>query len=81
MDLDLSIANLPAGSRLMAGSAILEITPEPRRGCAKFAARFGRDALRFVNSPRHSDLRLRGVYARIVQDGTVRTGDAITKQG
>jgi MOSC domain-containing protein YiiM len=80
VDLDLSITNLPAGTRLATGSAVLEITAELHAGCAKFSARFGRDALRFVNGPVGRELRLRGVYARVVQAGTLRTGDTIARQ-
>ncbi len=79
VDLDLSAANLPAGSRLAVGTAIIEISALPHTGCEKFKARFGIDALSFVNGPAHRDLRLRGVNARILQPGTVRTGDTIRK--
>ena len=79
VDLDLSEANLPSGTRLSLGSAVLEVTPEPHTGCAKFSARFGSDALRFVNSPVGRELHLRGVNTRVVEPGTVRTGDSINK--
>ena len=79
VDLDLSEANLPAGTRLELGSAVIEITDQPHRGCAKFAARFGQDALRFVNSAAGRELRLRGLNARVVVAGNVRTGDEIRK--
>jgi hypothetical protein len=65
VDLDLSEANLPAGSRLALGSAVIEVTAEPHLGCQKFAQRFGRHALRFVNSPVGRELRLRGVNAKV----------------
>jgi hypothetical protein len=80
VDLDLSEANLPPGTRLELGSAVIEISDKPHRGCAKFADRFGREALRFVNSPVGRELRLRGVNARVVVSGTVRVGDAIRKR-
>jgi MOSC domain-containing protein YiiM len=79
LDLDLSEANLPAGTRLELGSAVIEITEQPHLGCAKFAARFGRDALRFVNSAAGRALRLRGVNAKVIVAGSVRTGDEIRK--
>ena len=79
VDLDLSEANLPPATRLELGSAVIEITDEPHLGCAKFGARFGRDALRFVNSATGRELRLRGVNAKVVVAGTVRTGDGIRK--
>jgi hypothetical protein len=79
VDLDLSTANLPPGSRLALGSAVIEITARPHRGCAKFAARFGRDALKLVNSPVGVELNLRGVNARVVVGGAVSPGDSIKK--
>jgi hypothetical protein len=78
-DLDLSPANLPPGARLAVGSAVLEVTDQPHLGCAKFGARFGEDALRFVNSRVGRELRLRGLNARVLVSGTVRTGDVILK--
>ncbi len=78
-DLDISHETLPAGAQLRLGDAILEVTAKPHRGCAKFAARFGRDALRFVNTGEGRDLRMRGVNCRVVQPGTVRSGDTITR--
>jgi hypothetical protein len=79
LDLDLSHANLPPGTRLALGSAVIEVTDIPHRGCAKFRARFGADALRFVNSPTGRELRLRGLNARVVVAGTVRRGDDVRK--
>ena len=79
VDLDLSVDNLPPGTRLELGTAVIEITDKPHTGCAKFSSRFGVDALRFVNAPTGTSLRLRGVNARIVRGGTVRAGDAIRK--
>jgi hypothetical protein len=79
VDLDLSEANLPPGTRLTLGSAVIEISDKPHRGCRKFADRFGEEALRFVNSAVGRQLRLRGVNARIVTTGTVRVGDTIDK--
>jgi hypothetical protein len=79
VDLDLSTANLPPGTRLTLGSAVLEVSDQPHTGCAKFAARFGKDALRFVNSRVGRELRLRGVNARVVVSGTVCAGDTIRK--
>jgi MOSC domain-containing protein YiiM len=79
VDLDLSLLNLPAGSRIQLGSAVLEFSEAPHTGCAKFSARFGNDALRFVNSPLGRELRLRGANCRVVVGGTVRPGDTITK--
>ena len=79
VDLDLSEANLPAGTRLALGSAVIEVTPEPHTGCAKFHARFGGAAHTFVNTKKHRHLRLRGLNAKVVEPGMVRAGDAIRK--
>lgn len=81
VDLDIGAANLPPGTRLEIGSAVIEVTRPPHTGCGKFAERFGLDALRFVNSPVGKELRLRGIYAKVQQPGTVRTGDAARKSG
>jgi MOSC domain-containing protein YiiM len=79
VDFDLSTEHLPPGTRLQLGSAILEITEMPHRGCAKFAERFGADALRFVNTGIGRALSMRGIYGRVVVPGIVRRGDPITK--
>jgi MOSC domain-containing protein YiiM len=79
VDLDLSRANLPPGSRVQIGSAVIEFSEPPHTGCAKFSSRFGVDALKFVNSPLGRELRLRGANCRVVVAGTVRTGDVIRK--
>jgi len=77
VDLDLSDANLPPGSLLGIGTAILEVTAEPHTGCRKFAMRFGPDAMRFVNSAEGKRLNLRGINAKVVQSGILRTGDVV----
>jgi hypothetical protein len=79
VDLDLSEENLPPGTRLALGSAVIEVTAQPHTGCAKFVERFGQDAMRFVNSPLGRQLRLRGLNAKVVVPGTVRPGDEIRK--
>jgi hypothetical protein len=79
VDIDLSEANLPAGSQLRIGDAILEVSATPHTGCAKFSGRFGLDALKFVSTPVGRQLRLRGVNTRIVRGGTIRVGDTVGK--
>ncbi|RIK29250.1 MAG: MOSC domain-containing protein [Chloroflexi bacterium] len=79
IDLDLSADNLPPGTRLALGSAVIEVTPEPHTGCQKFVARFGQDAMKFVNSPNRKGLRLRGINAKVVQPGVIRVGDVVRK--
>jgi MOSC domain-containing protein YiiM len=80
VDLDLSIANLPPGTELAVGDAVLRISEEPHTGCAKFMARFGSPAWRLANSEEGRALRLRGANASVVTSGTVREGDAVTKR-
>lgn len=79
VDLDLGFDNLPPGSRLAIGSAVIEISDEPHTGCAKFGSRFGSDAVRWVNSPTGRANRLRGLNARVVTPGTITVGDLIRK--
>jgi hypothetical protein len=77
VDLDLSSEQLPPDTRLAMGDAVIEVTDQPHAGCAKFASRFGVDAMTFVNSPTGRLLNLRGINARVVQSGTIRVGDVI----
>jgi len=79
VDLDLSEENVPAGTCLSLGAAIIEVTPPPHLGCQKFVARFGLEAMKFVNSPVGRRLHLRGVNARVVQGGIIRLGDVARK--
>ncbi len=81
VDLDLSAENLPPGTRLAIGAAVVEVTSQPHTGCAKFVERFGLESMKFVNSPVGRALQLRGINARVVQSGTIRTGDAVMKLG
>lgn len=79
LDLDLSEGNLPPGTRLAVGGAVIEITAKPHTGCASFNEWFGPDAVRFVNSPARRALRLRGVNARVAAKGVITTGDLARK--
>jgi hypothetical protein len=79
LDLDIGESNLPPGTRLAVGSAVIEVTESPHTGCAKFSRRFGLDALRVVNSPEGRASRFRGLNAQVVVAGTVRPGDAVRK--
>jgi len=79
VELDLSEENLPAGTRLSIGAAIVEVTAEPHTGCGKFVERFGLDAMTFVNSPLGRRLHLRGINGKVVQRGAIRVGDVIRK--
>ena len=79
VDLDLSYRNLPPGTRLQIGEAVIEVTEEPHRGCGKFSARFGVEALKLVNSAVGRELNMRGVNTAVVTGGVVRTGDPVVK--
>jgi hypothetical protein len=79
IDMDISAENLPPGTRLTIGSAMLEVSPAPHTGCKKFVARFGMEAMEFVNSPVGKELRLRGMNTRVVQSGLIRVGDVVRK--
>ena len=79
--LDLSGDNLPPGTRLEVGSAVIEVTAEPHTGCKKFATRFGLETLEVFNSPEGRALNLRGINTRVVEPGTVRVGDVVRKLG
>ena len=79
IDMDLSKENLPAGSRIAIGSAVLEVSPLPHTGCNKFVARFGLDAMKFVNSDIGKEMCLRGINAKVVQGGVVKVGSKAKK--
>lgn len=79
VDLDIGMDNLPPGTRLGIGTAVLEVSAKPHNGCAKFSGRFGSDALRLVVSPAGQELRLRGINTKVVQSGVIRVGDAVRK--
>lgn len=77
VDLDLGVENLPVGTRLRLGAALIEITAKSHNGCKKYRERFGIDALRWINHEDNKPQRLRGVFARVIEAGAVRVGDAI----
>ena len=79
VELDFITENLPPGTRLGLGSAILEVTSIPHNGCKKFAERFGLDAVKFVNSPVGKELHFRGINAKVVKSGIVNSGDMIRR--
>ena len=79
IDLDLSVENVPPGTRLAISSAVIEVTSPPHTGCKKFMARFGSEAVKFFNSPAGRQLQLRGINARVVHPGIIRVGDIAKK--
>ena len=79
VDLDLSAENVPPGTRLAIGTAVIALTDQPHTGCGKFVERFGVDAMKFVNSELGRRLQLRGVNAKVVRSGHIRVGDLTRK--
>ena len=79
IDMDLSDDNIPAGTRLALGSALIEVSAQPHSGCKKFSSRFGVDAIKFVNSPEGKHLHLRGINTKVIEAGTIRVGDILKK--
>jgi MOSC domain-containing protein YiiM len=79
VDFDLSDDNIPAGTHIQLGSVVLEVSEKPHTGCNKFSARFGIEALKFVNSPEGKHLHLRGINTKVIQAGTIRLGDVVKK--
>ncbi len=79
VDFDLSEDNIPPGTHLAIGSAVIEVSAKPHTGCNKFSARFGVEALKFVNSSRGKQLHLRGINSRVIRPGVIRVGDIIKK--
>ena len=79
IDLDLSVDNVPPGTQLALGSAVLEVTDQPHTGCKKFVARFGLDALKFVSSPVGKQLQLRGINVKVIHPGVIQVGDVAKK--
>ena len=79
VDMDLSVDNIPPGTRISLGSAVIEATDQPHTGCKKFVARFGVDALKFLNTASGKELQLRGINAKVVEPGVIRVGDIARK--
>jgi hypothetical protein len=77
VDLDISAASLPVGTRLRVGTAVVVVTPKPHNGCVKFKGRFGDDALRFVQAPATRDQNRRGIYWKVVEPGDAYVGSPI----
>ncbi len=77
VDLDLSEDALTVGARMRIGTALIEVTPEPHNGCAKFMARYGKDALRWISEKENRPLRLRGIHCEVIEPGRVEVGDTV----
>jgi len=79
VDFDLSAGNIPPGTQLAIGAAVLEVTAQPHTGCKKFAERFGVESVEFMNSPEKKEMQLRGINSKVVQAGVIRVGDSVRK--
>jgi hypothetical protein len=77
VDMNLTEANLPVGTLLQAGTAILRVSDEPNDGCVKWKVRKGRAAYDWITHPDHLPLRLRGLYCSVQKDGEMRLGDTL----
>jgi MOSC domain-containing protein YiiM len=80
IDLDLGASNLPPGTQLAIGSAVVEVTPPPHNGCKKFAARFGEEAVKFMSLPENKEMYLRGINVKVVQPGVIHVGGHVSKR-
>jgi MOSC domain-containing protein YiiM len=80
VDLDLHESNLPAGTRLRVGQAVIEVTDHPHTACVKFECRYGKTMRELADTREGLALRLRGLYARVIHEGEVRLGDSISKE-
>ncbi|MFT3781378.1 MAG: hypothetical protein QM790_05120 [Nibricoccus sp.] len=78
-NLDLSHANLPRGSKLQVGNAIIEISDVENDACMKFAKHHGSVVLDWIRLPQNRPLRLRGAFAKVSVGGKVRIGDVIKR--
>jgi MOSC domain-containing protein YiiM len=79
VDFDLSADNVPPGTKLEVGTAVLQVSAHPHRGCAKFTNRFGSEVTKWVNSDVGCQLNLRGINTQVVVAGEARRGDTIRK--
>jgi len=77
VELDIRQENMPAGTRLRVGEALVEVTPKPHNGCLKFKGRFGQDALHFVQAPPTRPENRRGIHWKVIEAGDVQVGDSI----
>jgi MOSC domain-containing protein YiiM len=80
VDLDLSDANVPAGTRLAIGAeVVVEVNDKSHTGCAKLSRRYGEEVKQFMNHESRKSLRLRGRFGSIVSGGTIKVGDVVRK--
>jgi len=77
VDLALGSDDLPPWTRIHVGGAVIQVTDQPHTGCAKFTRRFGLDAFHFLKTDVGQTMNLRGICARVVEPGTIRSGDPV----
>ena len=78
-DFNLSLENLPTGTLIRAGTAMLRVSDVWNDGCIKWKMRCGRPAYDWVRAAEHAVLRLRGIFCSIAEDGEVAVGDRIVR--
>lgn len=78
VDLDLSEENLPVGTRLLVGGAVLEVSEVEHHPCGLFIERYGKVATKRVSRANRLGLRGRGILCHVREGGEIRSGDAIT---
>jgi len=76
-DIDVTHANMPVGTLLQLGTAVVRVSDAFNDACVKWKVRYGVEAKEWVVA--HPELRLRGILCSIEQDGEVRLGDVIRK--
>lgn len=77
VDLELSKENLPVGTRLSIGGAVLEVSDVEHRPCRPFIERFGKTSTKRVARANRLGLRGRGVLCHVRVGGEIALGDAI----
>jgi hypothetical protein len=77
LTLDLSTRNLPTGSLLRVGEALLRVTPQAHNGCKKWVQRFGLACMKFNLEPEYQEHHLRGIYLQVVEPGRVALDDRV----
>ena len=78
-DLNLCEENMPVGQQIQIGNTLLEVTPFPHFGCKKFSERYSVEDLKVVNSTAGKPQHLRGIYVKVIKNGSISIGESIKK--
>lgn len=76
-DMDMGVDNLPPGSLIQAGSAVLEVSAIFNTACVKWRNRYGLESFRWINMDDHPRHRLRGILCAVREGGTVTRTDPL----